>query len=194
MRKELQLLIADIVIKSGADDGCSSIPVELVAAAAKAAAQLTPDDAATIAKSWYPVISAKAAGAPKLKDGWSRLWFEALVELLYQSGAVGLPALVELWERELETYHALVMVRLLRLAAAGVQKKKILEVVRAKLPELDRREGPESVEETMLWASRGDQRLSMMLRSMSKVKLQGIGEETVGSVMKEWADSHAVHL
>jgi hypothetical protein len=46
----------------------------------------------------------------------------------------------------------------------------------------------------MRWAERGDPRLAKSLRTMAKVKLKGIGEETVGSVMKEWAESRAVYL
>ncbi len=194
MPKKLEELIAQVVIQAGADDGCSSIPSELIAAATKVAPLLTPADMAKFPDLWYPTLSAKTAGAPKLKDGWGRLWFEALVEILYQAGPVGLPVLLELLERDAKTYPALVVVRLLRLAAGNTQKKKILDKVKTKLSEMACRQGPESVEETMLWAARGEQRLTKLLRSMAKVKLKGIGEETVGSVMKEWAESQAVYL
>lgn len=194
MPTKLELLIAQIVVKAGADDGCSSIPSELIAAAAKAAPQLSPEDIAKFPAMWYPTYSAKAAGAPKLKDGWGRLWFEALVELLYQSGLDGLPTLFEFLDRDTKTYHGLVVVRLLRLAAGNFRKKEILEKLKARLPELDRRGGPESVDETMLWASYGDQRLTKLLKSMAKLKIQAAGDETVGSKMKEWAESHAVYL
>jgi hypothetical protein len=194
MPEKPEELITQVVIKANADDGCSSIPSELIAAAAKAAVLLTPSDVAKFPDLWYPPLSAKAAGAPELKDGWGRLWFEALVEVLYQAGSVGLPALFELLERDTKTYHSLVVVRLLRLAASGVQKKEILDKVKARLPEMGHREGPESVEEVMLWAACGDQRLTRLLQSMTKLKLKGIGEETVGSVMKEWAESRADNL
>lgn len=194
MPTKLEELIAHVAIKAAADDGCSSIPSELIAAAAKVVPLLTPADVAKFPNLWYPPLSAKAAGAPKLKDGWERLWFEALVEILYQADSVGLPVLFELLERDTKTYQALVVVRLLRLAAGNVRRKEILDKVKARLPEMGRREGPESVEETMLWAARGDQRLTKLLRSMAKLKLKGIGEETVGSVMKEWAESHATYL
>jgi hypothetical protein len=194
MPEKLEELITQVVIKAGADNDCSSIPSELIAAAAKVAPLLTPADVAKFPSLWYPPLTAKAAGAPKLKDGWERLWFEALVEVLYQAGSVGLPALFELLERDTKTYHALVVVRLLRLAAANVQKKVILDKVKARLPEMGHGEGPESVQEVMLWAARGDQRLTKFLRSMAKLKLKGIGEETVDSVMKEWAESRAIYL
>ena len=194
MPTKLEVLITQVVIKAAADDGCSSISSELIAAAAKVALLLTPEDVAKFPNLWFPPFSAKAAGAPKLKDGWGRLWFEALVEVLYQTGSVGLPALFELLERDTKTHHALVVVRLLRLAAAHMQKKEILDKVKARLPELGHGEGPQSVHEVMDWAANGDQRLTKLLRSMAKLKLKGIGEETVGSVMKEWAESRAIYL
>ena len=194
MPKKLEELIARVVIKGAADNGVESIPSELIAAAAKVAPLLTPADVGKFPGLWYPPFTAKAAGAPKLKEGWGRLWFEALVEVLYQAGSIGLPALIELLERDLKTYHALVVLRLLRSAAAGVQKKSILAKVKARLPEMVHGGGPESVQEVMLWAERGDPRLAKILRTMAKVKLKGIGEETVGSVMKEWAESRVVYL
>lgn len=194
MRKELQLLVADVVIKCGADDGCSSIPQEMIAAAVRVVPQLKPDDFAKFPDAWYPLISAKAVGAVRLKEGWGRLWFEALVEILYQSGTDGHPPLFDLWARDEKTYHGFVLVRLLRLAANGVRKKEILDMVKSRLPELAHRAGPECVEEVMLWASRGDDRLFKILKSMSKLKVKGIGDESVGSVMKEWADSRDIRL
>jgi hypothetical protein len=122
------------------------------------------------------------------------LWFEAMVEILYQAGSDGLPGLFELLEPDAKTHYALIVVRLLRLAAGNVQKKAILAKVQARLPEMGHGEGPESVQEVMLWAERGDPRLAKLLRTMAKVKLKGIGEETVGSVMKEWAESRAIYL
>jgi hypothetical protein len=194
MREKLEKLITQVVNNAAGDNGVSSIPSELIAAAAKVGPLLTPADVAKFPGLWYPPLTAKAAGAPKLKEGWERLWFEALVEVLYQAGSVGIPALFELLERDAKTYYALVVVRLLRLAAGNVQKKAILAKVRARLPEMGHGEGPESVQEVMLWAERGDPRLAKLLRTMAKVKLKGIGEETVGSVMKEWAESRAVYL
>ena len=191
MAQKIEELITQIVIAAAADNGCESIPSELIAAAAKIAPALTPADVAKFPNLWYPPRSAKAAGAPKLKEGWGRLWFETLVEVLCQTGLVGLPALFELLERETKTYHALVVVRLLRLAAADVCKKEILDKVKAKLPELEHEQGCQCVREVMLWATRGDQRLTRILRSMAKLKLKGIGEPTVDSVMKEWAESRA---
>jgi hypothetical protein len=194
MHAKMEELIAQVAIRAAADDGCSSIPSELIASAARVAPLVTPADLCKLPDLWYPRLSAKGAGAPRLKDGWGRLWFEALVEVLYQAGSAGLPALFELLERDTKTYHSLVVVRLLRLAAGNVQKKAILDKVKARLPVLGQGQGPESVQEVMLWASRGDQRLTKILRSMGKLKLKGIGAETVGSVMKEWADSRAVYL
>jgi hypothetical protein len=194
MPKKLEELIAQVVIIGSADNGCESIPSELIGAAAKVVALLTPTDLGRFPSLWYPTLSAKAAGAPKLKDGWDRLWFEALVEILYQAGSDGLPVLFELLERDKETYHSIVIVRLLRFAAANLEKKAILDKVKARLPEMEHGEGPETVGEVMLWAARGDLRLSNLLKSMAKMKLKGIGEQTVGSVMKEWAESRAVYL
>src|SRR6516225_3754543 len=145
MPAKLEELISQVVIKAAADNGSSSIPSELIAAAAKVAPLLTPADVAKFPGLWYPPLTAKAAGAPGLKEGWERLWFEALVEIIYQAGSVGLPALFELLERDSKTYHALVVVRLLRLAAADVQKKEILDKIKARLPEMDHDEGPDSV-------------------------------------------------
>jgi hypothetical protein len=194
MPVKLEELITQVVTKAAADNGCESIPSELIAAATRVAPLVTPADVAKAPNLWYPPLSAKAARAPELKDGWGRLWFEALVEVLYQAGAVGLPALFELLERDAESYPALVVVRLLRLAANDVRKKEILDKVKARLPELGHGEGPECIQEVMVWAAHGDQRLTKSLRSMAKLKLKGIGEETVGSVMKEWAESRAIDL
>jgi len=192
MPEKLEELITQVVIKAAADNGCELILSELIAAAAKVAPLLTPADVAKFPSLWYPPLSGKAAGAPMLKEGWGRLWFEALVEVLYQTGSIGIPPLFELLERDTKTYHALVVVRLLRLAAADVQKKKILDKVKARLPEMGHGEGPESVQEVMVWAAHADQRLTKLLLSMAKLKLKGIGELTVGSAMKEWADSRAI--
>lgn len=194
MSEKLKMLIAQVVIQAGDDDGCSSIPSELVAAATKVATQLTPQDLTRFPEWWYPPLSAKAAGALKLKEGWERLWFESLVEILYQSAEAGLPILFELFDRDIKTYHGMVMVRLLRFAANGVKKKEILDRVKARLPQLEYPASTESIEEVMLWASRGDMRLSKFLRSMSKLTLKGIGNVTVNSVMKEWAESRSVRL
>lgn len=195
MGTKLEQLIANIAVQAGdVDDGCSTIPAELVAAAAKAAPLLTPEDTAKLPDLWYPAMSAKKAGAPKLNEGWGRIWFESLVEVLYQAGPIGLPALFELWERETKTYHGFVLVRLLRHAANGVKKKEILAKVKSRLPEIGSLGGPQCVEETLLWASRGEPRLTKMLRPMKQLKLKGIGVETVDSVMKEWAESRGVRL
>src|SRR5262245_8448859 len=152
MPKKLDNLIAQVVIEAGTDDGCSAIPCELVAAATRAAPAVTAEDVAKFPALWYPTISAKGAGAPKLKEGWGRMWFEALMEVLYQASPIGLPALLELWERDLKTYHGLVAVRLFRLAAGGVQKKQILDKVKARFPQLNHPAGTECVEEVLLWA------------------------------------------
>ena len=73
MPKKLEELITQVVIKAGAEDGCSSIPSELIPAAAKAASLLTPADNAEMPDLWYPILSAKKVGAPKLNEGWRRL-------------------------------------------------------------------------------------------------------------------------
>jgi hypothetical protein len=78
--QKLEELITQFVIKSGSEDGCSSIPSELIPAAVKAASLLTPADIAKMPDLWYPTQSAKKAGAPKPNEGWGRLWFDALVE------------------------------------------------------------------------------------------------------------------
>jgi hypothetical protein len=69
MPKKLEELITQVVIEAGSDDGCSSIPSELIAAAAKAASLLTPADVAKMPDIWYPTQSAKKTGAPKLNQG-----------------------------------------------------------------------------------------------------------------------------
>jgi hypothetical protein len=194
MPTKLDSSIARVVVQAGDDDGCSSVPAELVAAATRLTPQLTPEDLAKFPKLWYPPLSAKTAGAPKLKEGWERLWFEALTEILYQLGEAGLPILWELFDENQKTYHGFVLVRLLRFAAAGVRKKEIVDRVKARLPELPHPAGPQAVDEVMLWASYGDMRLSKLLKTLAKVKVKGIGEETVGSVMKEWAESREVYL
>lgn len=194
MSKKLQELIAQVVIKAGSDDGCSSTHTELIAAATKAAATLTKDDVAKFPDWWYPPLTAKAAGALHLKEGWERLWFEALTELLYQMGEEGLPTLFEFFDRDIKTYHSFVLVRLLRFAANGVRKKEILDKVKSRLPELPPLGGPESVDEVMLWASYGDPRLTKLLKSIAKLSVKGIGNPTVGSEMKEWAESRSFSL
>ena len=96
---------------------------------------------------------------------------------------------MQLWERGAKTYHVLVVVRLLRHAAGNVQKKQILDKVKAQFSKLDIRGAQESVDETMLWASRGDDRLSKLLKSMAKIKIKGYGAETIGAAMKAWSES-----
>ncbi|HEY0984685.1 hypothetical protein [Schlesneria sp. T3-172] len=191
MSATLKERIAQVVVQAGDDDGCSSIPSELIAAAAKLAMQLTPEDLSRFPEWWYPPLSAKSAGALKWKEGWERLWFEALVEILYQSGESGLPVLFEFLDRDLKTYHGMVVVRLLRFAANGTRKKEILDRLKTRLPALNHPAGTESVDEVMLWASYGDSRLTKLLRSMSKLSLKGIGQVTVGSAMKEWVESRS---
>src|SRR5215470_1069387 len=90
------------------------------ARAAVVAAELRPADIDAVAtKLGAPPLTAKAAGDPSLRDSWGRLWFDAVVEVLYRLGEPSLPHFWPLLEQPQNSYREYVVERLLRFAADG---------------------------------------------------------------------------
>lgn len=105
--------------------------------AAQSAASAIPDkDLAKFPDRWYPNVSAKTMGLPDYSDMWQRIWFEAMAEILCQKKQLGLPQLLIYWERNEASDHDLILIRLLRLAADGIETESILDRVRKRLATL----------------------------------------------------------
>jgi hypothetical protein len=188
MASQLDKMIAKVTLEAASPD-----PAKMMAAAAEVAPHLTPGDVAKLAERWYPKISSKAAGAPQFRDSWPRAWFEALVEVLCQKGALGLAPLYELLERDGATYHEMVVLRLLRLAAAGVGRADILARLKARLPTLHQTQVGASVRAVVDWSERDPQPLEL-LRPMAKLKVKNAEGATVGTYIKEYEADLALML
>jgi hypothetical protein len=179
MAKNLDRLIAKVAMEVPAGD-----PEKATTAARDVAPQLTPEEAASLPAKWYPKVTAKAAGVPQLRDAWPRAWFEAIAEVLCHKGSDGLPALLELLARDNSTYHELVVLRLLRLAATGLQTREIVAKVAARLAEVHRTAVYAAVREVVHW-SRRDPRPLELLRSMATVKVKNAEGDTVGNYIEQ---------
>jgi hypothetical protein len=180
MASKLDQMIAKVALEVPGPD-----PAKMIAAAAEVAPNVTPADSAKLPERWYPKISSKAAGAPQLRDAWPRAWFAALVEVLCQKGAVGLPPLFELLERDGATYHEMVVLRLLRMAAAGLERDAILARLKASLPTLHRTQVYASVREVVFWSEQDPQPLEL-LRPLAKLKVKNAEGDTVGTYIKQY--------
>ena len=133
------------------------------------------------------------AGSPDLSDSWPHLWFEALTELLYQRKADGLPLLLTLMDRDDSTYHQYVIVRLLRLAADGVEPEAILARIRTRLESLHYGKTRESVREVTYWKMT-DPRPVELLRRMADVVCARSDGDTVGLYLRQMGEELPVHL
>jgi hypothetical protein len=181
MAKNLDRSIAKVAMEVPAGDA-----EKMVAAARDVATQVTSAEAASLPERWYPKVTAKAAGVPQLRDAWPRAWFEAIVEVLCQKGADGLPGLLELFCRDNSTYHELVVVRLLRLAAADLQTEEILAKAATRLAQIHRTSVYAAVREVVDW-SRRDPRPLELLRSLAAVTVKNAEGDTVGSYIEQFA-------
>lgn len=168
-------------------------PASMSRAASEVASQLSPSDLAKLPDRWAPPFSAKKAGAPELKDSWELLWFEALAEILLQKKHEGLPGLFLLAERNDSTYHQFVIVRLLQLAADGVEKEEILIRVRRRLATLQHVWTIQSVREIVYW-TQVDQRPLELLVPMSDIVLPNMDGDTVGTIIDRMKEELPVHL
>jgi hypothetical protein len=180
MASKLDQMIAEVTMTVPNPD-----PAPMIAKAAEVAPRLTPEDVGQLPERWCPKITAKAAGAPHLRDPWPRAWFEAIVEILCQKGAAGLPALFELLQRDNATYHEMVALRLLRLAAAGLDREAILAALKARLPELHRTHVYASVRAVVFWSDREAAPLEV-LRLLAKLKVKDAEGDTVGTYIEQF--------
>jgi hypothetical protein len=177
---KLDEMIAKVALAAAGAD-----PDRMMAAAAEIAPKITREDAAKLPERWSPKITSKAAGVPHFRDSWPRAWFEALVEILFQKGAIGLPALLELLDREGATYHENVVLRLLRLAASGVERDMILAKLKSRLPALHQTQVYACVREVVFWSER-DPMVLELLRPMAELKVKNAEGATVGTYIKQY--------
>jgi hypothetical protein len=159
--------------------------------ATEVAAKLSEKDVAKMPDRWYPAIGARKAGAPELLDGWSHLWFEALTEVLFQKKA--LPELLTLMDRDDSTYHQYAIVRLLRLAADGLESSMILDRVRARLTTLQHVWTRASVREVVYWKA-DDSRPVELLQQMADIVVPRSDGDTVGMYLEQMGEELVVHL
>jgi hypothetical protein len=186
MASKLDQVIAKVALEVAGSD-----PAKMMAAAAAVAPRVTAADAAVLPERWYPKITSKAAGAPQLRDAWPRAWFEAVVEVLCQMGAAGLPALFQLLERDGATYHEMVVLRLLRMAAAGTERAAVGAKLAARLPNLHRTQVYASVREVVFWSERDPGPLEV-LRPLAKLKVKDGAGDSVGTYIKQFEDELAM--
>lgn len=154
-------------------------------AAADAAGAVKPRELAKLPDRWYPMVSTKTAEVPELDDSWDRLWFEAVAEILCQKQHEGVPGLLVLWERDDSTYHELVLIRLLRLAADQVDADLVLSRVRARFETLHYRKTYESVHEVANWLGE-DRRPLALLEPMSEIVIPNSDGDTLGKYIQEF--------
>ena len=188
MACKLDLAIAQVAVALGQGGN-----VGMLTAAAAAAPQLTAKDLDKLPDRWAPAFSAKKAGEPELGDSWDVLWFEALAELLVQRKLEGLPGLLILAERDDSTYHQFVLVRLLRLAADGLEKDEILQRFRKRLATLHYVKTRESVREIVYW-QQIDSRPLELLKSMAEIVVPNSDGDTVGTYIAQMELELPVHL
>lgn len=162
-------------------------------AAADVAGGVSAKDLAKLPDRWYPALSSKKANAPDLSDSWERLWFEAIAEILYQKAQDGVPGLVVLAERNDSTYHEYAIVRLLRLAADGVESDAVLDRVRRRLATLQHVWTRETVREIVYW-TQVDPRPLKLLRPMSDIVVPNTDGGTVGQLIDEMQEELAFNL
>jgi hypothetical protein len=177
MASKLDQAIGSVAVALGKGRWAAMTPMAI-----DEARKLTPKDVAKLPDRWYPSIGAGRAGVPDLKDGWDHLWFEAVTEILSQSGEAGLTGLLVLMDRNESTYHQYVIVRLLRLAADGVEPDMILARVRTRLETLRLPWARFVVQEIEAWKP-VDPRLFNLLESMSAIEIPGSDGDTIAMHM-----------
>lgn len=165
MASQLDTVIASVAVTAGREGRPA-----LVAAAAAAAASLKPRDLAKLPARQHNQISPATADAMDLQPTWHRHWQEAIAEILVQSKASGLPALLELWDLESDAAQDLVLVRLLRLAADGIEPAHILGRIKSRLATLHHTKARASVQQVLNWSYTHPKALEL-LKSISKTPL-----------------------
>ncbi len=166
MASKLDQIIAKAVIEAARNDTQA-----LLAVAAELAPQVTDVQAAKLPERWYPKISAKVAGVPEQHDCWPRAWFEGLVELLFQKEKAGIPALIELWQRDKASYLELVALRLLRLASADVDRTQILARIADRLPEVHITVINRLAQIVVVWSER-ERQVMQLLRQFAEIEVK----------------------
>jgi hypothetical protein len=165
MASQLDTLIASVAVTAGREGRPA-----LVAAATAAAASLKPKDLAKLPGRQHNQISPATADAMDLQSTWHRHWQEAIAEILVQSKAPGLPPLLELWDLETDAAQDLILVRLLRLAADGIEPAHILTRVKSRLTTLHHTKVRASVQQVLNWSFTHPKALEL-LKSISKTPL-----------------------
>ena len=188
MASKLDQAIARVAIASGREG-----KAEMMTVAAEVAATLPLKDIAKIPDRWYAAFSAKKAGASELQDPWHHLWFEALTEILVQKKQDGLPGLFILAERSDSTYHQFVIVRLLRLAAEGIETESILARLRQRLGTMHCTETRSSVREIVYWKQVDPKPLELLV-PMSEIVCPNSDGDTVGLYIEQMGIELPVHL
>jgi hypothetical protein len=180
MATKLDQLVAKVALEAAGAD-----PARVMAMAKEIAPKVSAEEAAKLPGRWHPRITSKAAGAPQLRDAWPRAWFEAVAEVLCQKGDVGLPALFELLDRDTATYHEMVVLRLLRMAAAGLERLAIVAKLKARLPALHQTQVYASVREAVYW-SECDPEPLRLLRPLASLRVKNAEGATVGSYIEQY--------
>ena len=96
-------------------------------------------------------------------------------------------------DRDDSTYHQYVIVRLLRLAADGVEPEGILARIRTRLESLHYGKTRESVREVTYWKMT-DPRPVELLRRMADVVRPRSDGDTVGLYLRQMGEELPVHL
>jgi hypothetical protein len=148
MPSKLDQLIANVAWVLGRNG-----PAMMVKSGPDFAAQLTPKEIEKLPNRTYPTHSAKKAGVPELHFQWDHLWFQGCVELLVQVKEKGLAGLWEVAERDTFTYPSYAIVRLLRLAADGIETQATLAHLRQLFTTLHYIQARETVREVVQWTN-----------------------------------------
>jgi hypothetical protein len=185
MPGKLDITLASVAVK-GALPNASDLDRDKLETQAKAvAAELGPGKIDQVGKrlvQWPPPVTAKAAGNPSLGDTWGRLWTEAVAEVLFQYGAPGLPAFWPRLEKERDTYREIVLQRLFRFAANGVQREEIMARLRRLMPQWHHTECSAVVAATFSYAPR-DPRVLETLRELRDVPVNDC-EDTIAEFVR----------
>jgi len=188
MASNLDESICKVAIALGNGRWAAMTPVAMNEARA-----ITPKEIVKLPDRWYPAISAKKAQVPELVDSWDHLWFEAVAEILFQCSRDGLPGLITLMDRNECTYHQYVVVRLLRLAADGVETDLILDRVRGRLETLRLPWSRFVVQETEAWKP-VDARPLALLMTMSGIEIPGSDGDTIAMHMRSMGPDRRAQL
>lgn len=158
---------------------------KMIEAAQTAAEAVKDKDLVKFPDRWYPNVSAKTMGLPDFSDTWHRFWFEAMAEILCQKKQLGLPQLLIYWERDDASDHDMILIRLLRLAADGIETELILDRVRKRLATLHYSKSYTAINEVVRWMS-FDRRPLELLRPMADVEVPYSDGDKVGMYIERF--------